>query len=502
MTQAKKFYSLYFTILLLFILNFLLFESNESSIFATAYHYVDSSWIQGDWWLSTGIEYGSLFNIFAGALYKYTNYLTTFLVGKLFVYVLWSFILTSLLQSFRISLFIVPLMVCFIQKNQSLGFGEWMYTGFETKAFAYLAFMTSLFMLAKSRFKTSFFLLGLSVSFHVLVGLYLSLAVFFVLFIDKTLSNKLNFKKLDFFKYGPLFLIGASAGILAIIKWKLAGQSVDPSIVQQGAVIYATKRVSHHVLYHWSFYSTAFILSFFSLSYLYKKKYQKSLFARLLIGVTATTLLYFILGVFISFAGLTHYLKFYFFRTPDVLVPFTTTLLLFSILSLYLEKKDKTKIITTVFMALFIAGFARSFYKCYKGSVLFNEKREDQNDSAYQWIKNNTAKTDTFLVEANNQYFYIYAERPIFVAFKHSPQKEKHIVEWYRRLTVLNGGTEPSGSSWDLPLNINENFKKLDPEYLRKNMKDYGLKYLFVKKKIHFDLPLVYSSERYNIYSP
>lgn len=502
MTKSKQFYLFYFVILSLLILNFFPFENNESSILATARHYADNSWINSDWWLSTGIEYGSLFNFFAGNLYKASSYFTTFVLGKLITYALWSYILVIFVKSFRISFYLIPLLIFFLQKNASLGFGEWMFTGFETKAFAYLSFLTALLAIKKNRLIISFFLIGLSISFHVLIGLYLTFALFLILLLDHSLSRRLNFKKIFFLKYLPFFILGSIAGIMAIIKWKLSAQDTDPDILNWGAIIYVTKRVSHHVIYEFRPQTVVSILGFFILGFLYKKKCQESIAARLLIGVTFATILYFIIGIIITKLNLLSYLKFYFFRTPDVLIPFTTAFLLFSIISTYLKKLDKTKRLTQILILLFLIGFSRSAYKCYKGGILFYQNLNERNDSAYQWIKKNTLPTDTFIVEATNQSFYVNAERPIYVAFKHSPQKEKHIVEWYKRLSVLNGGVEPTGSSWDLPLMINEHFKKLDPQYLRQIMQQNKIKYIFVKKDITFNLPLMHSGERFNIYSP
>jgi hypothetical protein len=471
LTQRKYFFVCYFTIFLLLILNFLFFEKNECSILVTARHFVDPNWIKGDWWLSTGIEYESLFNFFAGMLYKISNFSLTFILGRLFVYSLWSYIFAKILIELKISVWLAPFLFYAIQQNQSMGFGEWMIPGFETKSFAYLAVFGSILCLKKERYKCAFLFLGLSISFHVLIGLYLTFAIFCVLIMDKRISDQIHFERNNLLKYIPVVLAGASVGIIAIVKWKLSGANVDAGAVDMGGIIYVTKRVAHHVLFKFRMSILIFSISFITISFVYNKKYSGSFFARMLIGMCYMTLVYFTIGFFVAEFCPVQYMKFYFFRTADVLLPLTTFLLLFSIGSQFYYSHFNSKVIKSILIVLLLFGIYRGTVKCYDGFHKFRDTFTDQQNDAYAWIKNNTKPADVFMVESSNTTFYVNAERPIFVAFKHSPQKEKHIVEWFRRMTILNGGVSPSTGSWELIKSIDKNFVQLSPSYLKYVMK-------------------------------
>ena len=86
MIKAKDQYISYFLVFTFLVFNFIFFERNEVSVLATAKHFVDPSWIGNDWWLSTGIEYGNLFNLFAGTIFKFFSYYQTFFITRLITY--------------------------------------------------------------------------------------------------------------------------------------------------------------------------------------------------------------------------------------------------------------------------------------------------------------------------------------------------------------------------------------------------------------------------------
>ena len=491
----KENYFLVFSIFLF--LNFIFFENNESSILITARHVYNPSWIATDWWLNTGIEYGAVFNYFAGFIYELTNFTATFILGRIYVYLLWAYIFTKWFKRLSIPIWMIPLSVCIFQKNEGIYFGEWMFSGFETKTFAYLSFFFALEFLFKKRFIKSAFFLGLSVSFHVLVGVYLTLAFAAIVFIKEW--KNLTLKEI-IFKISPAYFFGSIFGIVAVVKWLLTKNLTDAITVKTGSIIYVTKRVFHHVMFQSNLSLYVFIFLFvIGLIYISRNKsLDKSL--NYLYLIATFSLLYLITGIYFSINGPQEMLKFYFFRTPDVLVPFTVVLTFIAFFSSYIQKFNHKKYYQFFVTFILLIGISRTLYRFEKGRQLFLTNFQDKNDSAYQWVKEHTAKDDSFIVNVKNERFYLFAERPILVAFKHSPQKEKHIVEWYNRITELNNGTPPASSSWQIMHEIENNFKNLKKEKLIEIGKKYNLKYVFVENKFRFDLPVAYQSEKYTIF--
>ncbi|HAJ80770.1 MAG TPA: hypothetical protein DCO75_13490, partial [Fibrobacteres bacterium] len=122
------------------------------------------------------------------------------------------------------------------------------------------------------------------ISFHVLIGLYLTFAIFCVLILDKRIPGQIHFERNNLLKYIPLVLAGASVGVIAIVKWKLSGTGVDAGTFDMGGIIYVTKRVAHHVLFKFRMPILIFSIGFITLSLVYNKKYSGSFFARMLTG--------------------------------------------------------------------------------------------------------------------------------------------------------------------------------------------------------------------------
>lgn len=137
-----------------------------------------------------------------------------------------------------------------------------------------------------------------------------------------------------------------------------------------------------------------------------------------------------------------------------------------------------------------------------KGKELWELKEAVRKDQVFQWIKKKTKKTDTFLILPTDQSFYVNAQRPIFVAFKHSPQKEVHLVEWMRRLQVINGGKSPGSQSWSLQYEVAENLKKLKEDQIKKIMTENNLQYAIFPNTIKKNLNIAFASQEFTVYQP
>ena len=118
----------------------------------------------------------------------------------------------------------------------------------------------------------------------------------------------------------------------------------------------------------------------------------------------------------------------------------------------------------------------------------------------YQWIYNNTDKNAIFLVNPFMADFYLGTERAMFVSFKHSPQSEKDIFEWYKRMKICNGDNELVEGFKNK--NMVENaFYSLSEARLKKIMGQYKVNYYLANEKKDFNFPLVYTNGTFYVYA-
>jgi hypothetical protein len=82
------------------------------------------------------------------------------------------------------------------------------------------------------------------------------------------------------------------------------------------------------------------------------------------------------------------------------------------------------------------------------------------------------------LIDPRWENFYVESERSPLVTFKHSPQAEADMVEWFERLRRLNGGRTPRGAGFGALRQIGEAFARLSPEQITALARDYQLTYL------------------------
>jgi hypothetical protein len=89
-------------------------------------------------------------------------------------------------------------------------------------------------------------------------------------------------------------------------------------------------------------------------------------------------------------------------------------------------------------------------------------RRSSKTQIALEWIRTNTSEDAVFLIDPLMNEFFTYANRARFVSFIHSPQSAEDILEWYDRLTLINGMQEPR-----IPVargELQENFYNLEAE--------------------------------------
>lgn len=378
-----------------------------------------SEWLNNDWYLSQFVPYRFLFNVPAGLLYELTNYWVTFFGLKIILFTIFAFILSRIYERLNVSLLVVIASFTYFITNQSLIAMEWITGDSDAKPVAYILFFFALNDLLRNKLSPkTFFLLGLGASFHVLVGGYLSIAFFLTL---------LFFRIIPEIKWIIAFLVGASVSLYAVF-YEL-GQPGNPIADQ----IYIFTRLSHHLVPDWDIHRWLWkyliINGFLVWSYFRKDEAWKKL-----ITLTLMTNIFWLLGLVVYHLGYINLLKYYFFRVPDSLIPFTGYLVICSLIVEKIPQKFKEhKALIPLVLIIFASRFGTNL-------VSFIEKQNSfSGKEIYSWIDQNLDKNAVVLINPSTANFYIYANRSIYLGYKQLPQIKKYLVEYHRRMEFVIG---------------------------------------------------------------
>lgn len=487
---------------------------NEQDLLVEVKHFADPTWIPGDWYLSMDIGYRLLFNFLIGPFTRVLPLETVSIIWRLIFFLSFSLIIVRVCKILTINpLVLVPFMFIYI-KNQGLFADEWMIGGVETKVFAYLFSLTALSEGMRKRFTSAALFSGLAVSFHILIGAFSSVCLFgAILTCD---AAKDLFKGIWY--RSTIFLLAASAGIFAFISYTLQSHGVDNLLA---ARIYALFRVAHHTIpfgIGFSFKTfILFVIAGFSVFLLFIFS-KKSLFARKIgLRYTAVSIVFFLVGIIASWAGYAPALKYYLFRFPDVIVPLTLYFATAGLIDKFLINRFcgfRYRIFTFHLNPVHSAGMILgavilvfSLYTCFnEGSRILNRNYAYIPESPEfidmcRWINKNTAPSKVFLISPAMEYFYIVAQRPAFVTYKHFPQSDSNIIEWYRRITLCNGGTAPS---FDLDkkfhFKIDQRFNLLNESEISDILKQYKVNYYLCRAGRVLNYPAIYTNNRYTLF--
>ena len=126
------------------------------------------------------------------------------------------------------------------------------------------------------------------------------------------------------------------------------------------------------------------------------------------------------------------------------------------------------------------------------------KRKQTSTQVALEWINENTEENAVFLVDPLLNEFYIYANRARFVSFSHPPQSAAELLDWYGRLTLINGNQAPS-----IPpsrAEMQANFANLDAETIKHLTNEYGVSYYLGQAGKSLPFKQVYLDETFSLY--
>ena len=452
--------------------------------------------LSNDWYLNLEIPYRYLFSTVIGFCIDKLGMLPTVFIGRFISYLLFSFAfikLTKLIKQdfiFRLVSFFV--LFIFFRRGMDLA-GEWMIGGLDTKVFAYCFALLSLVEVVQKKYTLGWLFAGLSFSFHVLIGGYNVFCLLPVI-VMQAFYDKKTF--IDLFKSSFVFLFSASFGLYASYIHFL--EKISPEVSKLGWTIYVEKRVTHHVIPDFSFKAIVLLIVFaIVVSYFIKQKNKPQKFLAI---YAVSSIVILVLGLVIYGFFDTNYLRYYFFRFCDVMLPLISVLLLVSFINFNSSFNQNLWFKKAMTLSFFVGVLAILIaVNSQVGKDFISAKTDAKTCSDREmtnWIKNNTSKNAIFCIPPDNRFFYINAERAILVSYKNSPQAPKDIIEWYDRMKLLN-----KNADFNTIDDVCKNYNNLDNHDATLILERHPeVSYFLVPNTVKLTYSLSYQTSKFSLY--
>jgi hypothetical protein len=478
---------------------------NEQDVLPYARHFVQPDWLKNDWYLSTRTHYRYAFNWIVGPALRVFPMAKVALAGRVFMCALFAWLIALFARRLRLPAAVLIPFLSLYAIRQSVAAGEWMTGGFETKGPAYLFAMLALYLALRRRYRLSSASLGLSLSFHVLVGTW---AIFCL--IAAYACDPWRLRRDGRAVASSLWLVlpFGAFGLYAIWHFLFPASALSPEQNAEAARIYVLVRNPHHVyppaLERHAAWRFAGVFAAFLAAAATARRREP----RLLYG--------FVLASFVSCAiGFTLWetrrielLRFYWFRFPDAAAPFLGMFVLALLVMRALRASRRRRwrrwsIVGVLAAATLAAG--------YTGGTLARDLTERAMGAPpaqtravsdiWSWVRKNTPPDSVILHSGYAMNCYARAERAQFFSFKHIPADPVDILEWNRRLIICNNGRPPLTRGFNVSKALISNFANIPPEKIRQIADEYNLDYYVGRAAAIPGGRLVYDNGIYRVHA-
>jgi hypothetical protein len=390
---------------------------NEVDFLPFARQFWEPNWLQNDWYLNLGNAYRNLFSIVIGPLVLWLGFDMGIYVGRFIIYLFLSVAVYDFFKSIRLNLVIALVVLYIFLGHQSIIAGEWIVGGVDTKTVAYSFVILSWAALIRKRYLSVYAFLGAALSFHPLVGVFAVYCSVLAVLVNKAWRSDWRIVTK---KSWPFFITGIY-GIWSIISSQFQSSYMDSNTAWW---IYTEYRLPHHLIPgSWGYGYWMVILSFSILLFGAVYFFTKSKRLRFLAVYALASISLFIIGVGMYAVGEISLLRFYWFRFPDVIVPFLglviSGLIVQNLINILrtkiltvpeenlLRKISRTKyaakiaalaVVLVIFTAASVAAFNRIQSKIYSHSPLRDMEL---------WIAGNTPKDRLPHQPKNRKFLYI-----------------------------------------------------------------------------------------------
>ncbi|MFO0912716.1 MAG: DUF6798 domain-containing protein [Pirellulales bacterium] len=329
--------------------------------------------------------------------------------------------------------------------------GEWVAGGFEAKVIAYVLVLIGLVRVVHGRWSGCWPWFGAAAAFHVLVGGWTVVASALAYAFTARLPGETLVRQIR-----PL-VIGGAIALVGVLPALQLTATATPAEVSEGERIYVFERLSHHLVFH-TFLSERIqrhgllLILLAAVTWGTRRQPHAWRLACVALASVAIGLIGIALDQMLSHdpARAARWLKFYWFRLEDVLVPLATALLA-AIYAQSLIDHPPTRapragwVLAALLFLVGLAGVSGAWYEhrqaFWPEADLQSELLSSQNPprarldwiSICEWARANTPADALFLTPLHVQTFKWYAQRAEWVSWKHIPQDPASLVEWQRR---------------------------------------------------------------------
>ncbi|MBT6121627.1 hypothetical protein HOH45_09230 [bacterium] len=536
---------------------------NETDYFLQARGFFDTQFLGSDWYFQSTKAGLVMYSLCTGLFLKIFSPILIFCIGRLICMGAFVISFFGLCKKLGIRLqYAFMSLLLFIGLGQSVGAGEHIFGTFEPKNISYFLIMASLSYLFSKKQGVFFLFLGLSFSFHPVLGgwggvIILSSAALFGMV---NFSGKCMCALFISGSWGFYFWVHT---VYSFMVSKING--IEPEVLNSGLSVfdsYVFFRNPHHldirtILSGMGLGSvTVFIgvIAFLILMIISRDGYvfeflknkgkigigrqrgadsmgddRQRRFKAFLISIVMMSLIPVCIGAVLGFFRVgSQFLMTYPFRFFDSFAFLISILLLIHyVTDSWLERKTvkyskfinlcgQNKNIIKNFgvagLLLIVCCFgslglkktnraisALSHYPKGFGSSVSYSKTSFYD--ACDWASKNTPSSAIFLVSPRLFSFVYLAERSSFLVFKFSPTSPSLIQEWMGRVLALNDGVIPKGRGFDSLNELSHKFYSMGPKKIDSLSEKYGIDYLFTAQQVKLPYKVAYETGDWVIYN-
>ncbi|MGY8731129.1 MAG: DUF6798 domain-containing protein [Pirellulales bacterium] len=437
-------------------------DVNEAHYLTKAKHYWDASFAPQDVFLNS-TDAHVVFYWSVGWITKFCSLTTTAWIGR---WICWLFLASGFMSisrslGHRRGLGIISGVLFFVLQTNFHLAGEWVVGGLEAKVFAFGFCFLSFSYAIRKKWNVVWMLLGFAIAFHVLVGGWITLLIALVRIRELIRTRSLN--EYELLAGG----FGLCVGLIGLVPaWGLGG-TADGLVTRRANYISVHVRLSHHLLF--SSFQIERLIRFGVLCgiwFLLWWRAGRDLVSNMSILFQIAVFSVGLCGVGIlldvGFSEMSDLqnslLRYYWFRTSDVLVPLAVAFTAVSVGTAMAKRNGATAKIIMMSMVIIVVCPVWNFQKTLfrdprpRGDVMAlphsthtepNHRRETTLRierhflACCQWIRRHAPRNAIVITPVRQQTFKWNAERAEVVTRKDMPQDPDGLVQWYNRRESL-----------------------------------------------------------------
>lgn len=490
-------------------------DVNETHYLGKAAHYWNPRWVENDFFLDSPDTHHVFYFTF-GWLALWLELPAMAWVGRVLTWGLlawsWQRLSVAVVPHRWFSVFSGALFAYLVERGHMSG--EWVIGGVEAKGFAYVLVFLGLEALVRDRWNRALLCFGGAACFHVLVGGWAAVAAGLAWI-------GLGRQRPSLTSFWPGLLGGLVLALPGLVPSLLMNWGTDPATVRAAHEIYVFRRLAHHLvfarfplemIYRFLALVAAFLLLARRVAVQSRQApeptayFAESCGTKRLVAFVLGSLVIAAVGVELGMLAefdrvlAAGWLRFYWFRLADVVVPLGVALLAAVWVGRLIEARERQgKWIAAVLGVLCVLHFGGFMIERPPGTLPRGDKRVRHPEwrQVCEWVAQSPLipRDAVFLTPLESQTFKWRARRAEVVTRKDIPQDARSIVEWWSRLQEIHAT------------------KSCDPEYqwyrsltargenaLRRLGAKYGAEYLLTEANPRLALELLYANRVYAVY--